>query len=611
MILQNNLTLLSQRNGQLASLLYQNHSSAHLNLIHDNGYYNLQIMTERGMAQMYQDGILEQVKQDAGRLDLTQNKCSVLLGFDLGYLAKEINEQMEKGHMLLIIERDIAMLKLAFSVIDFSSLIKNIRVMFLAGNDVRIDRWIPKMSTRFVNRSINIIHSNISMALHTEYYTKLKKVINDSANSIQVNANTIMNSGRRMAYNNIKNIPAILESRGVKVLQNRFANIPAIVVGAGPSLDKNVHLLKKIQDKVVIIASDSVLKKLLGIGIKPHFVCCIDFLEDNYKKKFERCSDSDRKETLIPSDIGLIYNQTCFWKTPIAFDKSRRFAIQISSKISQWISRIFTGDLGTIEAGQTVTHMAFNAGNYMGCNPIILIGQDLSFPDKTTDHASGCSTWKTEGNQLIEEKNIYGDTVYTIVVFLSMKHIFENKIKDCDRTVINATGGGLNIIGTKNMSLKDAIAKYVDAMSNIPFASASNRQRTGKEFDIRAMMPEEFLPAAPPGIQWTIKELAYNLAVVEDDCKKIYAYLNMPAENKFEPQEAINRLRLKQETINLLEDISTDVTLFMTQQDTIDCDKIEDKETRIKKQRERALKYYKTIGDNAGFFKESFGEVIK
>jgi len=585
LILQNNLTLLSQRNGQLANALYQNHSSAHLNLIQNNGYYNLRIMTERGMIEMYQDGILEQVKRDAAGLDLTQNKCSVLLGFDLGYLAIEIGERMEEGHMLLIIERDVALLKLAFSVIDFSDLIKNSRVMFLAGDNARIDQWVPKMSTRFIGGSINIIQSNISAMLHTKYYDDLKKVINDSANSIQVNANTIVNSGRKMAYNNIRNIPAILESRGVRELQNRFANIPAVIVGAGPSLDKNAHLLKDIQDKAVIIASDSVLGKLFAMDIKPHFVCCIDFLEYNYQKKFEG---------IDPALTSLIYNQTCFFKAPASFDRSRRYATMIPTKVSQWISRIFTGDIGTIEAGQTVTHMAFNAGNYMGCNPVILVGQDLSFPDKETDHAEGCSTWKVEGNQLIEEKDIYGNSCYTILTFLSMRHIFENKIRDLSKTVINATEGGLNISGARNMPLKDVIEKHVSLKYDIYKIKAAE----DKKITVNSR------------IQGAVAELTYDLALIEDGCGKIYDYLTKSG-SKNEILDTINELRSKQDTINLLEDISTEIVLFMTQQDVIDCDKIEVKEEKVKKQHEKALKYYKTIGDNARFFKESFKEIIK
>ena len=188
MIFQNNITQMTKRNPQLAMQLSQNYETAHLNFVQNEGYYNLHVLTSQGMVPLYQDGVLEQIKKDTNNLDLAENKSSVLLGFDLGYLAKEIGEKMQIGHMLLIVERDISMMKLAMSVIDFTSLIDNNRVMFLAGNNIRIDQWIPKMSTRFIGGSINIIQSNISIALFPEFYNAIKAVVNESANNVQVNA---------------------------------------------------------------------------------------------------------------------------------------------------------------------------------------------------------------------------------------------------------------------------------------------------------------------------------------------------------------------------------------------------------------------------------------
>jgi len=390
-----------------------------------------------------------------------------------------------------------------------------------------------------------------------------------------------------MTYNNIKSLPVILKSRGVIALENRFANIPAITVGAGPSLDKNIELLKDVGQKVIIIASDSVLRKLFDMGIKPHFVCCIDFLEDNYKNKFEGID--------IPSELSLVYNQTCHWKIPLVFDESRRFVVQIGSKISQWISKIFAGPMGSVDAGQTVTHMAFNLANYMGCNPICLIGQDLSFPDKVTDHAEGCSTWKTEGNELIEEKNIYGEQIYTILPFISMKYIFETKIRDTNKMIINATEGGLNIAGTQNMLLKDVILRYFKR--NYDIYGIINGLDTQKVFDLR--------------IQRVIQDIIKDFSDIEDDCIKICTFLIEHTIDKNIIQDLINTLRLKQDTINLLEDISTETMLYMMQQDIIDCDKIGDKNERVKKQHEKALKYYKDIGDNALFMYKTFAELLK
>ena len=89
-----------------------------------------------------------------------------------------------------------------------------------------------------------------------------------------------------MAGNILANTPTIIRSPGVKRLFNRFENLPAIIVGAGPSLDKNVTLLREVKDRAVIIAVDRTLGLLLPLGITPHLVPSIDYSKINYDEKY-------------------------------------------------------------------------------------------------------------------------------------------------------------------------------------------------------------------------------------------------------------------------------------------------------------------------------------
>ena len=52
-----------------------------------------------------------------------------------------------------------------------------------------------------------------------------------------------------------------------------------MVVSAGPSLRKNKHLLKDVQDKAVIIAVQTTFQPLLEMGVEPHFVTSLDYHE--------------------------------------------------------------------------------------------------------------------------------------------------------------------------------------------------------------------------------------------------------------------------------------------------------------------------------------------
>jgi hypothetical protein len=54
-----------------------------------------------------------------------------------------------------------------------------------------------------------------------------------------------------------------------------------VIVSAGPSLERNLHLLAEpgVRERVVIVAAQTMLKPLLRKGIKPHFVCALDYHE--------------------------------------------------------------------------------------------------------------------------------------------------------------------------------------------------------------------------------------------------------------------------------------------------------------------------------------------
>ncbi|EJP1646275.1 motility associated factor glycosyltransferase family protein, partial [Campylobacter jejuni] len=99
----------------------------------------------------------------------------------------------------------------------------------------------------------------------------------------------------------LQNIPFMLESipfqRILSERKNKFEN--AIVVSAGPSLAKQLPLLKAYQDKAVIFCADGALSMLEKEGITPDYVLNIDFKDCHAMKFFQN------KENLKQSIIAL------------------------------------------------------------------------------------------------------------------------------------------------------------------------------------------------------------------------------------------------------------------------------------------------------------------
>ena len=72
----------------------------------------------------------------------------------------------------------------------------------------------------------------------------------------------------------------IQKNSGVVALIRKFEGVPAIIVGAGPSLDKNINLLGRAQGHSLILASDAALKPLLSHGVLPSIVVSLDPQEE-------------------------------------------------------------------------------------------------------------------------------------------------------------------------------------------------------------------------------------------------------------------------------------------------------------------------------------------
>ncbi|MDE6608267.1 MAG: DUF115 domain-containing protein, partial [Lachnospiraceae bacterium] len=79
-----------------------------------------------------------------------------------------------------------------------------------------------------------------------------------------------------------------------------------IVVAAGPSLDKNVHLLKRENRDFLIIAVGTVFGKLVRMGISPDYVAFMDAQERTFRQM----------EEILPLDlkIPIIVESTACWR---------------------------------------------------------------------------------------------------------------------------------------------------------------------------------------------------------------------------------------------------------------------------------------------------------
>ena len=260
----------------------------------------------------------------------------------------------------------------------------------------------------------------------------------------------------------------------LRTLKGAFKGRPSVVVSAGPSLDKNFHLLKGKEDRLLIIATDTVLRKLLKNGIKPHIVCALERGLAVLDKHF-RDVIRDYGEEL--KDVLLIVQSVCVPQIVGTWPGPKIVVGKAGLPLDYWVvGHLLDGDV--IPSGASVAHMCMNIAALLGSDKIALIGQDLAYGEEGTTHSSD-TAWSKEksGDAMISEENripvpgALGGTVFTHRVWLMFLRIFEQMIGSLAEVgfrVYDCTEGGALIRGTEVMSFKDFTDGFVDSIEGLP-----------------------------------------------------------------------------------------------------------------------------------------------
>jgi len=309
----------------------------------------------------------KQANKGTKNMRLHKENISIIVGFGLGYLAKAILDKMEKGHHVLVIEPVGDVIKLALGNIDFSKAISNGDLLIIAPGKQEVIFALHFMSNQFVISDWFMTIDKYTN-LKPDVYKELTGLTADIINQVMCNTGTIAGAaGGKIADNDIACLPYVIRHRGVAELKDLYKDKPAILVSTGPSLAKNIHHLIDLEDKTVIIAVGQALRPLLAYGIRPDFICTVDFGEVNY------C----HFKGLMDSNIPLVTINRAYAPLLKAWQGPKFIAATPVPGFEHMATGILS-DKGFLEAGGSVAHLVFGLAQRLGCNPIVFVGQDLA-----------------------------------------------------------------------------------------------------------------------------------------------------------------------------------------------------------------------------------------
>ncbi|EKB1131807.1 motility associated factor glycosyltransferase family protein [Campylobacter jejuni] len=364
---------------------------------------------------------------------------------------------------LFVFESEIELFILALSTIDLSEELKIYKIVLFdcVAEDLEIQIAMI-FDQQSILEHLSLYETLINASYYLRFYEKQILFLNEmclKTIGVAVRNADISCSLPLLTYGQfLQNIPSMLESipfqRILSERKNKFEN--AIVVSAGPSLAKQLPLLKAYQEKAVIFCADGALSMLEKEGIIPDYVTNLD-CRDLAMKFFQN------KENLKQSIIAL---ECATHPNVVRSLKAENCMIVLRNKALY--QRFNLNDFGYIDTGTHVSHFSYTLALALGFKNIIMIGQDLAFDEEGNSHSKGFSY----GEQFSGEKTVptlkaqaYAGKgeVLTHITWndyrVKLEYLFA--CNDQKAKFYNATEGGARINFTEELSFKECCEKLL------------------------------------------------------------------------------------------------------------------------------------------------------
>lgn len=505
-----------------------------------------------------------------------------IFGIGAGYIInaiRKINNEIK----IAVIEPNYNYFFTALSLFNLKEIIEDKNIIFFIGENQLPD--IETFISLVATKKVQFIANRAYAVIFKEEAILSQKKIFDTVDKKSININTLSRFEKLWAYNISSNAPYIPFHYGCNRFFGKYKNFPAIVISAGPSLEKNIAKLGRAKERAVLIAVDTALKPLSHHNIKPHFIISIDPQKKN--SKYFRGVDTSESILIAESSID---------REVLDNHKGALFFIDSVFPLAKLFMSSL-GERGELTLGGSVSTGALDFAIKLGCENIITVGLDLSFPNHQT-HIKGSyheENFFTQINKLDtydsriykvltqdnlkKETNVYGETVYIDSRFQMYRNWYEKHIAAAAKEIkfYNATEGGIIISGMENMTFDNVIKNFTKKI-DIPFETSSSSSRVNKEEELKIA-----------------KTISSKLTEIDKDLAKLAPYLEKALILSENLVSDLKRKRKVDKTLSELEKLdnvilsgATNDYIGITMQKTIkmitegyDLDESEDKEVRI------------------------------
>ncbi|EAI7129200.1 motility associated factor glycosyltransferase family protein [Campylobacter upsaliensis] len=384
---------------------------------------------------------------------------------------------------LLVYERNLALLYTLLSSIDLS--------VALAQKRLLIFNEVSQMEYIFETQPFLAYSRTYFLELMSDFYAREQKEIL-ALNSFLMEGfkKSILKQGNdpKDALQGIRqyvyNLDSMIKNPSLKeLLAKRGAKFKScVIVSTGPSLSKQLPLLKEVQERVVIFAADSAYPILMQNDIVPDYVCMVertDFTAEFFKHDF---GNKDDKTTFLLA--SLVHPNAIEY-----LEKRGRNYILISKHLN-FAQYVDLKAFGLLPSAVNVAHMAFAIALELEFKELVFIGQDLAYNDVGHSHPKDyqhSADFESEAYEKIKVVAYGGEGfVESHEIWIFFRQILEDLIKYVvSAKIYNATEGGARIEGMIEKPFSECCKDFNENKQNLEKLQPLSEDKQ-KEYALKA-----------------------------------------------------------------------------------------------------------------------------
>ncbi|EHN8335768.1 motility associated factor glycosyltransferase family protein [Campylobacter coli] len=472
-------------------------------------------------------------------------------GFGNGILFKALLQNKNHQH-IVVFEKDIEIIWIMFHILDFSNELQSARLMVLQTSSLDIEFFSNFCSSKPFFQFSRIYFLELMSHYYERFHEDIlglnKKLAENFKNSIVSYGNDPLDALQGIEQF-VYNLPQMITHPSYKELLSKRKGISdtAIIVSTGPSLTKQLPLLKKYANKATIFCADSSYPILAKHGIKPDYVLSLERIP--LTSEFFNNDFGEFDKDIVFVCAGVVHPKT------IEYLKNKTFII--TQKILAFPYYINLKNFCYAAVGFSVAHMAYEFATHLNYKNIIFIGQDLAYAEDGFSHTKDYSNLDKHEGHFQRDKGkfqclAYGGNgkaesseVWTMFRFFLQDTISRNIIS----TTYNCTEGGARIEGTIEKPFLWACEKLLYKDLNKPFEKLE---------PLSLNKQNEFLLKAYYKVYQSIKHCRDFSKILSNDfenIQSIYLSLNEKEEDINLAIEKIDKFKNKLEDIKQMQDL--------------------------------------------------------